>query len=84
MSANIRYGRKRSGIEAELRKKIKKWSDTITDESTRKLAFENTIVTGGSIASMLLGEPVNDYDLYFRDQNTERTKLILRACLKNV
>jgi len=30
----------------------------------------NTIVTGGAIASMLLGEPINDYDVYFRDKKT--------------
>jgi hypothetical protein len=35
------------------------------DEQVRKLALENTIVTGGSIASMLLNEKVNDFDIYF-------------------
>ena len=32
--------------------------------------MQNTIVSGGAIASMLLGEKPNDYDLYFRDNAT--------------
>jgi hypothetical protein len=57
-------------IKALLRKKVDAWLATIEDEPLRRLAAENTIVTGGSIASMLLGEPVNDFDLYFRTRAT--------------
>lgn len=53
-------------VKAVLRKKIDEWLATIEDESVRKIAEENTIVTGGCIASMLCNEPVNDFDLYFR------------------
>lgn len=53
-------------IKAVLRKKIDDWLASIEDESVRKLAADNTIVTGGAIASMLLKEPVNDFDVYFR------------------
>ena len=53
-------------IKAVLRKKIDSWVDSIEDERARALAKDNTIVTGGCIASMLLNEPVNDYDIYFR------------------
>ena len=67
---DIRYGRKRSGIRRDLNQKITEWIDSITDEGVRALAKKNTIVTGGSIASMLLGEKVNDYDVYFRDKET--------------
>lgn len=59
-------------IKAVLRKKVDDWLASIEDESVRALAKKNTIVTGGSIASMLLGEPVNDYDLYFRDKETTK------------
>lgn len=31
-----------------------------------KVIRENTIITGGAIASMLMGERVNDFDVYFR------------------
>lgn len=53
-------------IKAVLRKKVDDWLSSIEDEAVRKLAAENTIVTGGAIASMLLKEPVNDFDIYFR------------------
>lgn len=57
-------------IRAVLRKKINEWLESIEDETVRKLAEKNTIVTGGCIASMLLKEEVNDYDLYFRNRET--------------
>lgn len=66
----IRYGRKRSGIIKELSAKIEDWLNSIDDEAVRTLARKNTIVTGGSIASMLLGERINDFDVYFRDMGT--------------
>lgn len=63
---DIHYGRKRSGIIRELKSKMDEWLGSITDEDVRTIASKNTIVTGGSIASMLLGEKVNDFDVYFR------------------
>lgn len=66
----IRYGRKRSGIKKQLQNKLNSWLESIDDPTVQKLASENVIVTGGSIASMLLGEKVNDYDVYFRDIKT--------------
>ena len=57
---------KKKTIKAVLRKKIDAWIETIEDETVRNQAIANTIVTGGSIASMLLKEAVNDYDIYFR------------------
>lgn len=67
---DIKYGRKRSGIKRELNQKIEDWLSTIDDESVQKVAREDVIVTGGSIASMLLGEKVNDFDVYFRSLET--------------
>lgn len=57
-------------IKKALRAKVNDWLATIEDERVRELAAKNTIVTGGAIASMLLKEPVNDYDIYFRDRDT--------------
>jgi hypothetical protein len=57
-------------IKNILRRKVTAWANSITDESVRALAMQNTIVSGGAIASMLLGEKPNDYDLYFRDNIT--------------
>ena len=59
-------GMKPKNIRIVIRKKLKQWFESIKDSNIRKLAEENSIVTGGSIASMLLGEPVNDFDIYFR------------------
>lgn len=53
-------------IKSVLRRKHSSWIDSITDESVRELAKENSIITGGSIVSMMLGESVHDYDIYFR------------------
>lgn len=57
-------------IKATIHKKIDKWLGTIEDKEVRDLAALNTIVTGGCIASMLLREKVNDFDLYFRTRET--------------
>ena len=57
-------------IKAVLTKKHKEFIATIQDEEVRKLVEKNSIITGGSIVSMLLGEDVNDFDYYFTDKNT--------------
>ena len=53
-------------IKRVLRKTVDAWIDSIDDPAIAEIARKNTIVTGGAIASMLLREPVNDYDIYFR------------------
>jgi hypothetical protein len=57
-------------INAVISKKIDEWAKSITDENVRNLVQKNTIVTGGCIASMLLKEDVNDFDIYFRNKET--------------
>jgi hypothetical protein len=69
---DIRYGRKRSGIKRELDNKIEDWLESITDETVRVVARKNVIVTGGAIASMLLGERINDFDVYFKTMEATR------------
>jgi hypothetical protein len=68
--ADIHYGRKRKGMVRELNSKLSAWIDTIDDEDVVAAVKRDTIVTGGSIASMLLGEPINDFDIYFRTKET--------------
>lgn len=60
-------------IKKVLRAKIDQWLESIDDDAVRSLAAKNTIVTGGAIVSMLANEPVNDFDLYFRDMKTAET-----------
>lgn len=57
-------------IKAVLRKKFDAWIDSIEDMDVKKLAQENSIITGGSIVSMLLNEKVSDYDIYFANVET--------------
>ena len=55
-------------IKKAIRSKVNAWLASIEDEAVRSACAKETIVTGGAIASMLIGEPVNDYDVYFKTQ----------------
>lgn len=57
-------------IKQILRKKFDEYVKSIKDERVKKLVRNNSIITGGSIASMLLNEDVNDYDVYFTNKET--------------
>lgn len=70
----IKYGRKRNGIKRELDKFVEELAESITDPIAKSFVLRDTVITGGSICSMLLGEKVNDYDVYFKTQ--EATKYI--------
>jgi hypothetical protein len=59
-------------INKTINAKFDAWLATITDESVRNLVEKGSILTGGSIASMLLREPVNDFDFYFKDLETTK------------
>jgi len=54
-------------INSILTKKFNEFLETIDDEEVRRLVKDNTVITGGCIASMLLKEKINDFDLYFTD-----------------
>lgn len=54
-------------IKKLLAAKMKEWTESISDKSLAKRVEDNLIVTGGSIASLLLGEKVNDFDIYIED-----------------
>ncbi len=69
-------------ITKSIDKKIEDWLQSITDESLRKEVKKDLIVTGGCIASMLLKEPVNDYDIYFKTKAT--CKLIAEYYINKV
>lgn len=63
---------KKKTINSVICKKFDEWLGSITDEAVKKQVEKNSIVTGGSIASMLLKEPVNDFDVYFTDKATTK------------
>lgn len=64
--SEVHRGMKSKTIKKVLRAKFNQWLSSIENERVRDLARMNTIITGGAIASMLLGEQVNDFDIYFR------------------
>ena len=53
-------------IKKHLKAKMRDWLSHIDDENIKKVIEENVIITGGAIVSLLTGEEVNDYDVYFR------------------
>lgn len=53
-------------IKKHMNAKMRDWLNSITDEEVKKAIKENTIVTGGAMVSLLTGESVHDYDVYFR------------------
>lgn len=57
-------------IEKVMAKKHKEFCASITDDRVRRLVEKNSIITGGSIVSLLLNETVNDFDYYFTDLET--------------
>jgi len=57
-------------IKKVLDKKFEDWVVSINDGVLRDQVKKNSIITGGCIASMLLREEVNDFDIYFRDRAT--------------
>jgi len=59
-------------IKAVLKKKMENWLESIEDEGVKNIIKNNTIVTGGCIASMLLKEEVNDFDVYFRTKDAAK------------
>lgn len=65
-------GMKKSTIKTVLRNKIKDWISSITDETLQDQLRKDTLVCGGAIASMLVGEKINDYDIYFRTFETAK------------
>ena len=53
-------------IKKKLKQKHEDFVSSIEDEKIRDYLNNDTMITGGCIASMLLNEKVNDYDYYFR------------------
>ena len=53
-------------IKRHLGNKLRDWMESIEDAGVKAVIKENTIITGGALVSLLTGEPVHDYDVYFR------------------
>src|SRR3546814_908493 len=70
MSDAPHRGMKGKTIKSILAKKFDLFTASIDDPAVRSLVEKNTIITGGCIASMLLGVKINDFDLYFTNKAT--------------
>ncbi|MBY0756539.1 hypothetical protein K5V21_13910 [Clostridium sardiniense] len=57
-------------INAQLCKVFNQFLESIENEEIKDLLRKGTIITGGSIVSLLQGETPHDYDLYFKDFKT--------------
>lgn len=60
-------------IKKVLNSKIQDWVNSVDDKDVKQAILDGAIVTGGSIASLLLKEEVNDFDIYFKTKETLRT-----------
>lgn len=56
-------------IKKHLNNKLRDWIGSIDNEEIKKILKENVIVTGGAIVSLLTGDKVHDYDVYFRTKD---------------
>lgn len=63
----------RKRIQEHLKAKFDDWVNSITDKKVQAAVRHGSIITGGCIVSLLTGEPVNDYDVYFTDEETTYT-----------
>lgn len=61
---------KKKTIAKVLNQKFQDWASSIKDEKIKSLVINNSIITGGAIASMLIQEQVNDFDVYFTNKET--------------
>lgn len=61
---------KKKTINAVIKKKILDWLDSIEDKELAASITKDILVTGGCITSMLLNEPVNDFDIYFKTKES--------------
>lgn len=63
-------------IKQILRRRFNEFCESIEDPQLKRMVEKNSMITGGSIASMLLNEKVNDFDVYFT--NRETTEAVAR------
>ena len=61
---------KKSTMKSIFRNKLNHWLNSITDTHVKNLAKRDVMLSGGAIASAFMNEKINDYDLYFKTQET--------------
>lgn len=64
------HGFKSKTIRKVLRHKLNDWINSVNDPEVQTLLRRDVIVTGGSIVSMLMGDEIKDFDVYFKTKET--------------
>ena len=57
-------------LKKALNAKLNDWLKSVDNEDIKKEIKNNVIITGGAIVSLLTGEKVNDYDVYFKTKES--------------
>lgn len=70
MEQQAQRGMQDKTIRRKINEKVSNWIESIEDDEVRKAVIGDVIVTGGCIASMAMGDKINDYDIYFRTKET--------------
>jgi hypothetical protein len=60
-------------IKKSLNKKFDNWMESIEDKEVKKVIKDNTIISGGALVSLLTGDEVHDYDVYFKTKEAVLT-----------
>lgn len=60
-------GLSKEAIQGIIRRKVAEWLQSIDDAELRTYLGDKIMVTGGCIPSMMLGEKLNDFDIYLTD-----------------
>lgn len=60
-------------IKKSLNKKFDNWLESIEDKEVKKVIRDNTIISGGALVSLLTGEEIHDYDVYFKTKKAVLT-----------
>lgn len=60
-------------IKQHLNKKMEDWLTSVDNEEVKKAIKENVIITGGALVSLLTGDEVKDYDVYFKTKEALKT-----------
>lgn len=57
-------------LKKALNAKLNDWLKSVDNEDIKKEIKNNVIITGGAIVSLLIGDKVNDYDVYFKTKES--------------
>lgn len=60
-------------IKQHLNKKMNDWLASIDNEEVKTAIKGNVIITGGALVSLLTGDDVKDYDVYFKTKEALKT-----------